>query len=468
MVKTVWKRGGRQRIGLAEAPRNGAQPAASSAADVRRGAAGSALAAANVASTFNPGALVTTSVDSECHPLSVAPAFPAALHPTTAAEAAAAWNAASAEAMAAATWDGGSGASQSGSHDGAAGSNSYYYDHDDDGGGSSITDGDSDSPHASMVSNGSMHDEDDDDDLLLSDDAEDSSEAGRGCCKSHCMPATRRSTSATIKLRERVRRTASAATATGRPPIAEGGRRGASAKGGDGAAAPMSDREPLVALGKRRKSGRSVTLMRRIIRSVRKSEYTVDLEEDNDGDAAELRGRDGAARGGKQRRFHLSPTWRPLFVVVWALVTLAVATGVFVATYNTFEHERQEEVEMECGAWRVLLEEHFTDTTNQIRLLANLVSTFHFRKPKGTLDRVSQLTHTHAPLEEPVLLCLSSSSRPPHTPHFLPFPLPPVPFAPPFALPQPGPSLSPTSLPFCPFFPSLSPPPPCSAPSCRF
>ncbi|CAI5458594.1 unnamed protein product [Closterium sp. Yama58-4] len=238
-----------------------------------------------------------------------------------------------------------------------------------------------------MVSNGSMHDDDDDDDLLLSDDAEDSSESGKGCFKSHCMPATRRTTSATIRLHERVRRTASAAT-TARKPIAEGGRHGAAAKsGGDGAAAPTSDREPLVALGKRRKSGRSATLMRRIIRSVRKSEYTVDLEEDNDGDAAELRGCGGAARGGKQRRFHLSPSWRPLFVVVWAVVTLAVATGVFVATYNTFEHERQEEVEMECEAWRVLLEEHFTDTTNQIRLLANLVSTFHFRKPKGTLDR---------------------------------------------------------------------------------
>ncbi|GJP54723.1 hypothetical protein CLOM_g13773 [Closterium sp. NIES-68] len=394
MAGMIWRGRVRPRIGFSEAPRGAAQPAASSAAETRRaaGTGGSAFEttpalASDVASTLAPGEVVTTSTDSESHALSDV-AFPAALH---AAAAAAAWNVASAEAMAAATWDGGSGASHAGSLDGDG--NRYYSDDedddeddDDDDGVSSTMDGDSDSPD-SIPSEGSTHGRDDDDDDALLSDNEG---AGNTKLKFACIPTCCRKAPATARTCERVRHRGGAAGETDRHGFTAraAGAGGVGVGGGAARAAPGGEIEPLVAPEKRRKREWATGVLRQMLSCVARSEYTADVESDGGATDKQLRRRGAAVRGGvKQRQFRLSPTWRPLFVVVWAIVTIGVAAGVFVATYNAFEHERQEEVEVECEAWRVLLQEHFTDTTNQIRLLANLLSTFHFRKPRGTLDR---------------------------------------------------------------------------------
>ncbi|CAI5946435.1 unnamed protein product, partial [Closterium sp. NIES-65] len=90
-----------------------------------------------------------------------------------------------------------------------------------------------------------------------------------------------------------------------------------------------------------------------------------------------------------QRYLRMSMMWRHVCIAMWVLVTLAAATAVFSATYKSFQDERQVALVVECEAYKKLLQGHFTDTSNQIRLLANLMTTFHYNKPPGTLDRAT-------------------------------------------------------------------------------
>ncbi|CAI5944815.1 unnamed protein product, partial [Closterium sp. NIES-64] len=116
-----------------------------------------------------------------------------------------------------------------------------------------------------------------------------------------------------------------------------------------------------------------------------------------------------------QRYLRMSMMWRHVCIAMWVLVTLAAATAVFSATYKSFQDERQVALVVECEAYKKLLQDHFTDTSNQIRLLANLMTTFHYNKPPGTLDRATFMGFLND-TEYTRPLWLGSSKAPPHPP----------------------------------------------------
>ncbi|CAI7776161.1 unnamed protein product [Closterium sp. NIES-53] len=78
---------------------------------------------------------------------------------------------------------------------------------------------------------------------------------------------------------------------------------------------------------------------------------------------------------------------RFLCLLMWAAVTVAVAFVVFWVTYRSFQAARQAEVEQECDKWTSLLESHFSQSADQVRLLGAVVSTFFFQTPNATLDQ---------------------------------------------------------------------------------
>ncbi|GJP44913.1 hypothetical protein CLOM_g4313 [Closterium sp. NIES-68] len=88
-----------------------------------------------------------------------------------------------------------------------------------------------------------------------------------------------------------------------------------------------------------------------------------------------------------EKCLELTQFGRFLCLLAWAIVTIAVAFAVFWVTYRSFQAARQVELEQECDKWTSLLESRFRQASEQVRLLAAVVSTFFFQKPNSTLDQ---------------------------------------------------------------------------------